>query len=334
MPAARSLLERRVQLRPVEYPELLPYRDAIRHAYWLHTEFNLEGDVQDFHARVSAPERTAITRTMLAIAQVEVAVKTFWGDLMKRYPKPEVGAVGYTFAESEVRHQDAYAHLLRLLGLEDAFAGLDRVPAMRTRLAFLENALATRPTGDEERDGRAFARTLLTFSAFVEHVSLFGQFLIMKAFQRERNLFKGVANVVDATSAEEQIHGLFGYQLIRLLREERPHWFDATFEAEVRQACRQGFDAERAILAWIFAEGELAFLPVSTIEAFLQHRFDAALEAVGSAPMWNPDPEAVGACLWFEEELHAAKHVDFFHKRPTAYARKAKAITGDDLFAG
>jgi hypothetical protein len=26
---------------------------------------------------------------MIAIAQIEVAVKTFWGDLYKRLPKPE-----------------------------------------------------------------------------------------------------------------------------------------------------------------------------------------------------------------------------------------------------
>src|SRR5690606_38030477 len=95
----RSLMltDKRQGLRPVEYPAFLPYRDAIRHAYWLHTEFNLSEDVHDYRSRVSTAERTAIRNTMLAIAQVEVAVKSFWGDLFKLYPKPEVGAVGYTF---------------------------------------------------------------------------------------------------------------------------------------------------------------------------------------------------------------------------------------------
>ena len=40
----------RRELRPAEYPELLDYRDAIRHSYWLHTEYNLTEDVHDFHA--------------------------------------------------------------------------------------------------------------------------------------------------------------------------------------------------------------------------------------------------------------------------------------------
>ena len=54
---------------------------------------------------------------MLAISQIEIAVKTFWGDIYKRMPKPEIGNVGATFAESEVRHADAYSHLIQLLGL-------------------------------------------------------------------------------------------------------------------------------------------------------------------------------------------------------------------------
>ena len=53
---------------------------------------------------------------MLAISQIEVAVKSFWGDLYHRIPKPEIGSVGSTFAESEVRHADAYSHLLEILG--------------------------------------------------------------------------------------------------------------------------------------------------------------------------------------------------------------------------
>ena len=32
------------------------------------------------------------------------------------------------------------------------------------------------------------------------------------------------------------------------------------------------------------------------------------------------------------KEVLAGKHTDFFHKRPTTYTKKAKAITADDLF--
>lgn len=52
---------------------------------------------------------------------MEFAVKTFWVDIYKKIPKPQIGAVRSTFAESEVRHADAYAHLLEILGLNEEF---------------------------------------------------------------------------------------------------------------------------------------------------------------------------------------------------------------------
>lgn len=134
----RNLFKKRTTLKPYEYPELAEYVDAIRHSYWIHTEFNYVSDIQDFKVNVSKKEQTAIKNSMLAIAQVEVAVKTFWGDIFKKIPKPEIGAVGYTFAESEVRHHDAYSHLLELLNLNHEFDQIYEIPQLIKRVRFLE----------------------------------------------------------------------------------------------------------------------------------------------------------------------------------------------------
>ena len=106
----RDIFKPRINLKPYEYPELYEYVDAIRHSYWLHTEFNFTWDIQDFKINVSPSERNAIQNAMLAIAQIEVSVKTFWWNVYSRLPKPEIGSVWDTFAESEVRHMDAYSH--------------------------------------------------------------------------------------------------------------------------------------------------------------------------------------------------------------------------------
>ena len=168
----RSIFKKRLHLRPYEYPELLEYVDAIRHSYWLHTEFNFSGDIQDFKTRLTDYERGVIKRVTMAIAQIEVSVKAFWGDIYKKMPKPEIGAVGYTFAESEVRHMDAYAHLLRILGLENEFETIRDIPVLHERVNYLNEAKC-----DLLRDdNKSFSRSLLLFSIFVEHVSLFSQF--------------------------------------------------------------------------------------------------------------------------------------------------------------
>ena len=75
-----DIFEKRVSLKPYEYPQLYEYVPAIRHSYWIHTEFNFTSDIQDFKSRLTDTERSAIKNTMLAISQIEVAVKSFWGD--------------------------------------------------------------------------------------------------------------------------------------------------------------------------------------------------------------------------------------------------------------
>jgi ribonucleoside-diphosphate reductase beta chain len=46
---------------------------------------------------MSDNEKQVFMRTMLAIAQIEVAVKSFWSDIHKTLPKPEIASVGITF---------------------------------------------------------------------------------------------------------------------------------------------------------------------------------------------------------------------------------------------
>src|SRR5690606_36811228 len=101
---------------------------------WIHTEFNYTSNIQDFRSRLTPIEKNAIKSAMLAISQIEVAVKTFWGDIHHRMPKPEVGSVGATFAESEVRHHDAYSHLLEILGLNNEFENLKKKPLIMRRV--------------------------------------------------------------------------------------------------------------------------------------------------------------------------------------------------------
>lgn len=134
----RDIFKKRINLKPYEYPELYEYVSAIRHSYWIHTEFNFTADIHDFKVNINESERNAIKNTMLAIAQIEVAVKAFWGDIYKKMPKPEIAAVGFTFAESEVRHMDAYSHLLEILGLNDEFAKIGQMPVLMERVKYLE----------------------------------------------------------------------------------------------------------------------------------------------------------------------------------------------------
>lgn len=323
-----NIFEKRINLKPFEYPQLYEYVNAIRHSYWIHTEFNYTSDIQDFKTGLSEVEKNAIKNTMLAISQIEVAVKTFWGDVYHKMPKPEIGSVGSTFAESEVRHHDAYSHLLEILGLNNEFKNLKKKPVIMRRVNYLETAVKN----IKSEDPREFSESILLFSLFIEHVSLFSQFLIIMAFNKHKNVLKGISNVVEATSKEEQIHGDFGIDVIKIIKEENPTWFDKEYEGVTQDLCRKAFEAESKIIDWIFEAGELDFLPKAVINEFIKNRFNKSLESIDIEKVFDVDEKLLAETEWFDDEIIGTKHGDFFVKRSIAYTKRSKSITHDDLF--
>lgn len=87
--------------KPFEYPETMTFVELMQKSYWVHSEVNFDPDIQDFKSYLYPYEQEAIKRALLGIAQVEVSVKTFWGDLYDIFPKPEFNCLGMSFGESE-----------------------------------------------------------------------------------------------------------------------------------------------------------------------------------------------------------------------------------------
>ena len=324
----RDIFAKRVNLKPYEYPELYEYVPAIRHSYWIHTEFNFTSDIQDFKARLTERERNAIKNAMIAISQIEDAVKSFWGDIHKVISKPEVGSVGATFAEREVRHADAYSHLLEILGLNGEFDKIQNNPVLTRRVRYLEASLMNSKSSNQQD----YTESVLLFSLFIEHVSLFSQFLIIMAFNKHRNMLKGVSNVVEATSKEEQIHGDFGIDIINIIKNENPDWFDDLYVNKIHQMCKEAYESEMDIVNWIFEDGELDFIPINQIDEFLKDRFNRSLESIGFPKLFDVDPNILIDTEWFNDEIIGTKHGDFFVKRSINYSKRTQSITSDDLF--
>lgn len=122
---------------------------------------------------------------MLAIAQIEVSVKTF-GNLYNHLPKPELNGLGATFAECEFRHSEAYSRLLEVLGYNDEFMNVVEIPAVKKRIDFLTNVLKHANSATPKE----YVSSLLLFSILIENVSLFSQFAIILSFTRFKGYMK------------------------------------------------------------------------------------------------------------------------------------------------
>lgn len=196
------------------------------------------------------------------------------------------------------------------------------------RVHYLESAVKN----VKSEDNQEFAESVLLFSLFIEHVSLFSQFLIIMSFNKHKNMFKGISNVVEATSKEEQIHGDFGIDLIKIIKAENPSWFNEEYSKMIQNTCKEAFKSESEIIDWIFEDGELDFLPKNVITEFIKNRFNNSLESIGIEKIFEINEELLNETEWFDDEIIGTKHGDFFVKRSINYSKRTKSITSDDLF--
>ena len=323
-----NIFAKRTAFKPFEYSDISLYKDAINHSYWLITEWNFVADIQDFQVKLTPVEKSAIKNTLLAISQIEISVKRFWTHLGMRFPKAEFEQVGVTFGESEVRHADAYSHLLQVLGLNDDFTMLLENPVIQGRVAYLTKYIK----GASDSSNENYALTLALFSMFIENVSLFSQFAIIKSFNKHRNLLKDIDNVVQATQKEETIHAMLGVAIIQHIKNENPDWFNSGFYDKVVRAAKKAFIAECAIIDWIFTEGDLPFLSKDSLKEFIKSRFNESIAMIGGPEVFKVDQELLNELRWFQEELYTEVNNDFFNKKSVTYSKKGQSIKEQDLF--
>lgn len=323
-----GLFDKRVAYKPFEYPEILKFTQAINTSFWVHSEVDFTADTQDFHSNLNDAEKHAIRNSLLSIAQIEVAVKSFWGNLYHHFPKPEINGLGSTFAECEFRHSEAYSRLLEVLGYTNHFENLLRVPVMQERIAYLSEALET-ASSDNKKE---YATSLIMFSILIENVSLFSQFAVILAFTRFRGLMKNVSNIIGWTSVDEQVHANAGIYLVNQLKEEYPDIFTQETIAHVTNLVRKSIETEQRILDWIFSEGEIDIINKKDLANFMKKRADESLEKIGIPAIFNVTAEEMAPMVWFEEEVFSNTLDDFFAKRPVDYTKHDKSISANDLF--
>lgn len=323
-----SIFDKRINYKPFEYPEVLEFTDSINRTFWVHSEVDFTADIQDFHTHLHENEKQAIKRSLLAIAQVEVAVKSFWGNLYHHLPKPELNGLGSTFAECEFRHSEAYSRLLTVLGSDEEFEKLMDIPVMKKRIEYLSDALQHSSTQDKGK----YVFSLILFSILIENVSLFSQFAVILYFTRFRGLMKNVSNIISWTSIDEQVHANAGTYLVNKIKEEFPEFFNEDVQEEIRQIIKNSISVEGEILDWIFEGGEFKEVSKKDFLNFMKYRVDESLVKIGMGKLYHITDFEYQSMAWFEEEVFANSLDDFFAKRPTEYTKHDKSISGSDLF--
>ena len=119
------LFTEQIARKPDLYPWTKQFIDAIWKGFWTPDEFNFRSDYSQFKTDLTKEEQEVIVKTMSAIGQIEIAVKSFWADVGKHLPHPSIKDLGYAMANSEVIHNLAYEKILEVLHLTHVFEDVD-----------------------------------------------------------------------------------------------------------------------------------------------------------------------------------------------------------------
>lgn len=323
----RNIFEPRFEARPFEYPEAIELMNLIADTYWRHTELSFNADVNDI-GNLPPNEREIVIRSLLAISTIEVAVKTFWSQLGTHFPKPEFDMLGIGAAESENRHFMSYSHLISLLNLEDRFKEVREVEAIKGRFDYLNKYLKLSPSNS---DNKKYLTKLILFSILMEHTSLFGQFVIVMYFFRNKGIMKDIRNIIKWTALDEKLHFKIGATIINILRKEQPDMFDDELNEIIRKACVKSIKYESEILDWIFEQGELNNMSKENILDYMKQQVNTSLEETGFSKCFNNVGDLTKTDFFYDE-VFADSMDDFLAMRPVDYTVGDISITEDDLF--
>lgn len=318
-----GIFDKREAYKPFEYPEVTRFIDAMNKSYWVHSEVEFTADVQDYKVNLTDVEREALKRSLLGIAQIEVSVKTFWGDLYKMFPKPEFNGLGMTNGESEHRHSEAYSRLLEVLGCVGEFENILDIPVFKKRYHVLKDYL------NENKDN--VMEKLLFFTLVVENASLFSQFATILYFSRFKGYMKNVANIIAWSSIDELNHSLSGTYILNIIFSEKPEMRNKA-ENEAAAFIQEYIKMEDELLDWIFEQGELDHVKKKDLGNYMRYRLNNSFKDLKLPPPFELTEEDIKPMMWFEEEVFSNELDDFFAKRPVAYTKHDKSITANDLF--
>jgi len=323
-----TIFTEQVSRKPNRYPWTEQFIEAMHNGFWTDKEFSFKSDIQQFKVELSDQEREIIVRTLSAIGQIEVAVKTFWAKLGENLPHPSLSDLGYVMANVEVIHNNAYERLISILGLEDIFEENLKLEWIQGRVNYLRKYTHKFYKNSKKQ----YLYALILFTLFVENVSLFSQFYIINWFARNKNVLKDTDQQVKYTRNEENIHALVGIKIINTIREECPELFDDELEERILHEAEEALEAESRIVDWMVNGYTEEGLNATLLKGFIKNRIINSLDQIGFKAPFEIDNEALESTMWFEEELMGNNMADFFHTRPTEYSKKNQSFDEDDLF--
>jgi ribonucleoside-diphosphate reductase beta chain len=282
--------------------------------HWMGEEVPLGSDIRDWQSgHLSAAEKGLLTQIFRFFTQSDVEV----GDnYLKRYipifQPLEVQMMMAAFTNMETVHIDAYALLLKTLGMpQTEFEAFRDYREMKAKADYM-HTFGVGSCAD-------VARTLAMFGAFTEGMSLFASFAMLMNFPRF-NKMNGMGQIVSWSVRDESLHCEGIVKLYHAFNKETGAVTKSVAD-DIVDCCRTVVTLEDKFIDLAFEAGEVQGMTPDDIKAYIRFIADWRLRQLGL-------PEAYGAVKenplpWLQSMLSGVEHANFFEARSTEYSKAA-----------
>src|ERR1700743_1747118 len=248
--------------------------------HWLGEEVPRGNDIKDWSSERTTPaERALLTQIFRFFTQSDVEV----GDnYLKRYipifQPLEIQMMMAAFSNMETVHIDAYALLLKTLGMPQAeFEAFRDYSEMRAKADYM-HTFGVGTVAD-------VARTLAMFGAFTEGMSLFASFAMLMNFPRF-NKMNGMGQIVSWSVRDESLHCEGITKLYHAWNAETGA-VTKTVQDDIVDVAKTMVGLEEGFVDLAFGLGEIEGMTADDIKSYVRYIADWRLSQLKLAPVFG-----------------------------------------------
>ena len=312
------------------YPWAYEYWKRQQQTHWMGEEVPLGADIKDWASdRVTPAERSLLTQIFRFFTQSDVEV----GDnYLKRYiplfQPLEVQMMMAAFSNMETVHIDAYALLLKTLGMpKTEFAAFRDYEEMRSKADYM-HTFGVGTVSD-------VARTLAMFGAFTEGMALFASFAMLLNFPR-RNKMNGMGQIVSWSVRDESLHCEGIIKLYHAWNRETGAVTRAVRD-DIVDVAQTMVGLEEKFIDLAFSLGEVEGMSAADIKSYVRYIADWRLTQLKLTPAFGYFAQEESSYRqirphplpWLVESLNGVEHANFFEQRATEYSKAASRGSWD-----
>jgi len=312
------------------YPWAYEFWKRQQQTHWMGEEVPLGADIKDWASdRVTDGERNLLTQIFRFFTQSDVEV----GDnYLKRYipifQPLEIQMMMAAFSNMETVHIDAYALLLKTLGMPNTeFAAFRDYEAMRAKADYM-HTFGVGTVSD-------VARTLAMFGAFTEGMALFASFAMLLNFPRH-NKMNGMGQIVSWSVRDESLHCEGVIKLYHEWHRETGAVTPAVRD-DIIDVARTMVGLEERFIDLAFGLGDIDGMTPEDIKSYVRYIADWRLSQLHLPGVYGYFTETASGhkqvkphpLPWLVESLNGVEHANFFEQRATEYSKGATSGSWD-----